>query len=70
MPNISFSFPEPIYFSQQVADIAARLGVNPAKLSPRRAELISKGLIYSPQHGYVSFTVPMMASFIKRQAVD
>ena len=36
-------------------------------ISPRRSELISKGLIYSPQHGTVAFTVPHMAAFINRQ---
>jgi hypothetical protein len=47
--------------------IAERLGVKPIAVSPRRAELIAKGLIYSPQHGYVAFTVPQMADFINRQ---
>ena len=36
-------------------------------LSPLRSELIKKGLIYSPRKGIVSFTVPLMADFIKRQ---
>ena len=36
-------------------------------LSPLRAELIKKGLIYSPRKGIVAFTVPLMADFIKRQ---
>jgi len=51
----------------RTADIAKRLEVEAGSLSPRRAELISKGLIYSPQHGTVAFTVPQMAAFIKRQ---
>jgi hypothetical protein len=49
------------------ADIAERLDKKPTALSPRRAELITKGLIYSPQQGTVAFTVPKMADFIKRQ---
>jgi len=53
--------------SSQTANIAARLGVEVSALSPRRAELIAKGLIYSPQHGMVAFTVPQMAAFINRQ---
>lgn len=51
----------------QTAEIAARLGVEANTISPRRAELISKGLIYSPQHGAIAFTVPQMAEFINRQ---
>ena len=54
--------------NSQTADIAARLEVDANTLSPRRAELISKGLIYSPQHGTVAFTVPQMAAFINRQS--
>jgi type II secretory pathway predicted ATPase ExeA len=52
----------------QTAHIATRLNIEASSLSPRRSELISKGLIYSPQHGTVAFTVPQMASFIRRQA--
>ena len=51
----------------QTSEIAARLGVGMNSLSPRRAELIAKGIIYSPQHGTVAFTVPQMAAFINRQ---
>jgi len=54
----------------KTADIAVRLGFDISTLSPRRAELIKKGLIYSPQHGTVAFTVPQMAAFINRQAVE
>jgi hypothetical protein len=48
-------------------EISQRLGVKPTSLSPRRASLISKGLIYSASSGTVAFTVPQMAQFIKRQ---
>jgi len=51
-------------------NIAERLGVEISALSPRRAELIAKGLIYSPQHGTVAFTVPQMAAFISRQVTE
>ena len=51
----------------QTAEIAARLGVERNAVSPRRAELIEKGLIYSSAHGMVAFTVPQMAAFINRQ---
>jgi len=51
----------------ETAGIAVRLGAKSETLSPRRAELIAKGLIYSPQYGMVAFTVPQMAAFINRQ---
>jgi len=51
----------------KTTEIATRLGAEMKSISPRRSELISKGLIYSPQHGIVAFTVPQMAAFINRQ---
>jgi hypothetical protein len=55
------------WLGMTATSIAKLLGTEVARLSPRRAELISKGLIFAPQRGLVSFTVPMMANFIKRQ---
>jgi hypothetical protein len=52
------------------ADVAARLGKSPRSLGPARANLISKGLIYAPDHGLVAYTVPAMAAFIRRQPQD
>jgi hypothetical protein len=49
------------------ADIAAKLSASPARLAPRRSELIAKGLIYSTNRGFVDFTVPKMADYIRRQ---
>lgn len=49
-------------------DIARRLGTGPNALGPVRAKLISKGLVYSPEHGLIEFTVPGMARFIGRQS--
>ena len=48
-------------------EIATRLGRTAASFGPTRANLISKGLIYAPEHGIVAFTVPEMAAFILRQ---
>jgi len=48
-------------------EVAARLGRSLSSLGPMRANLISKGLIYAPEHGFVAFTVPGMAAFILRQ---
>jgi type II secretory pathway predicted ATPase ExeA len=54
----------------QTSEIAKRLKTGKNALSPRRAELIAKGIIYSPGHGTVAFTVPQMAAFINRQIED
>lgn len=48
-------------------DIADILGKDTKKLGPVRAKLISKGLIYVPEHGRVSYTVPNFDDFIARQ---
>ena len=47
-------------------DIAARLGVKSESVAPRRANLISKGMIYSPAHGDTAFTVPLFDDFLRR----
>jgi hypothetical protein len=49
------------------SEVARRLGRAPTSLGPARASLISKGLVYAPEHGVVAFTVPGMANFIRRQ---
>jgi hypothetical protein len=46
--------------------VAARLRRKPMSLGPTRASLIHKGLVYSPEHGQIAFTVPGMAAFIRR----
>jgi len=51
-------------------DVATRLDRKVSSLGPARASLISKGLIYAPEHGEVAFTVPGMADFITRQPVS
>jgi len=48
------------------ADIAATLGVQVTSLGPARANLIKKGMIYSPSHGDITFTVPLFDSFVRR----
>jgi hypothetical protein len=39
------------------SQIAERLGVKVTALGPARAQLINKGIIYSPEYGRVAFTV-------------
>lgn len=48
--------------------IADRLSTPVTSLSPVRKSLIEKGTIYAERRGYVSFTVPNMDRFIRRQA--
>jgi hypothetical protein len=48
-------------------DVAGRLDRKITSLGPTRANLIAKGLVYSPEHGVVAFTVPGMADFVRRQ---
>jgi hypothetical protein len=48
-------------------EVAARLGKTPTGVGPIRDSLIKKGLIYSPEHGQIAYTVPGMADFIARQ---
>ena len=48
------------------SDIADALGVKINSLGPRRANLIRKGMIYSPAHGDMAFTVPLFDEFMLR----
>jgi len=52
----------------RMADVMVTLGKSRlSQLSPIRGQLISKGLVYSPDRGEVAFTVPGMAQFVTRQ---
>lgn len=51
------------YRSSDVADI---LNESVSKLGPRRAQIINKGMIYSPSHGDIAFTVPMFEDYLTR----
>lgn len=52
--------------AQRTSDIADTLGVKITTLGPVRANLIKKGMIYSPAHGDMAFTVPMFDEFMRR----
>lgn len=52
--------------SQRTGDIAETLGVKVTSLGPVRAKLIKKGMIYSPAHGDIAFTVPLFDEFMRR----
>jgi hypothetical protein len=54
--------PEP----QRISAIAKLLKRQVRSLSPTRANLITKGMIYSPAHGDLAFTVPLFDQFMCR----
>ena len=47
-------------------DIAEALGVKINSIGPARAKLMQKGMIYSPAHGEMAFTVPLFDAFMLR----
>lgn len=50
----------------RTGDIANVLGMKATALGPTRANLIAKGMIWSPAHGDTAFTVPLFDDFICR----
>lgn len=50
----------------RTGDIADTLMVKVTSLGPVRAKLIKKGMIYSPAHGDMAFTVPLFNEFMIR----
>ncbi len=51
-------------------DIAAMMTAKSTSLAPVRSSLISKGMVWSPNHGDTAFTVPMVDQFMKRVMPD
>jgi len=51
------------YRSSDVSDV---LGEKVQALGPVRASIIRKGMIYSPSHGDVAFTVPLFEDYLRR----
>jgi hypothetical protein len=52
--------------NQRSGEIAEELGVKPQSIAPIRSSLIKKGMIYSPQYGDTTFTVPLFDAFMLR----
>jgi hypothetical protein len=50
----------------KTSDVANALHLAISKIGPVRANLINKGMIYSPIHGKIAFTVPLFDKFMKR----
>ena len=47
-------------------EVAGALGVALSSIGPVRANLIKKGMIYSPAHGDMAFSVPLFDEFMLR----
>ncbi len=54
----------------RTSDIADVLGVKITTLGPLRANLIKKGMVYSPAHGDMAFTVPLFDEYMRRIIPD
>ena len=50
-----------------MSDIAQSMKRTQKSLGPARASIISKGMIFSADHGYLDFSVPLFAEFMRRQ---
>jgi hypothetical protein len=50
--------------------VATILGRTPTSLGPVRSKLLAKGMIWSPAHGDIAFTVPLFDRFMKRMMPD
>ena len=51
-----------------ISNIASNMNKTVKSISPARAQLINKGLIYAVRHSELDFTVPEFDGFIKRQS--
>ena len=52
--------------THRTGDIADMLHQEIRSLGPVRAKLIKKGMVYSPAHGDMAFTVPLFDEFMRR----
>lgn len=52
---------------QRSGDIAGKLGKQVEQVAPIRAQLINKGMIFSPSFGSTAFTVPLFEEFLTRE---
>ncbi len=50
----------------RTSDISQKLNATINALGPVRAKLIKKGMVYSPSHGDMAFTVPLFDEFMRR----
>lgn len=52
--------------TRRSGEIAAKIGKRVTAVASTRDSLIKKGMLYSPAHGDIAFTVPMFDGFLKR----
>ena len=52
--------------THRIGEIADILKIKATSMSPTRADLIKKGMIYSPSYGDIAFTVPLFDEFMIR----
>ena len=52
--------------NHRTGDIAVTLGMSVKGIGPVRSKLIKKGMIYSPAHGDMAFTLPLFDEFMVR----
>jgi hypothetical protein len=52
------------------SEVAGVLGEKLTALAPRRARIIAKGMVYSPAHGEIDFTVPMFDDYLRRHWLE
>lgn len=51
----------------RLGDVAKAMNKKALSIRPLRSRITEKGMIYSPKHGFVAFTVPLFDEFIRRQ---
>ncbi len=51
----------------RTGEVAEAMGKTTAGIGPLKIRIADKGLIYSPRHGFIAFTVPLFDEFIRRQ---
>lgn len=56
--------------SYPIGDIADALGKSLSAIGPARANTIKRGMIYSTEHGYLDFTLPLYAEHLRRVNPD
>ena len=49
-----------------ISDVAHHLGKEVKSISPVRANLINKGMVYAPARGELAFTVPLFSNYVLR----
>ena len=67
-PSISWNSEETfgVYLFTINVDVARRMNRPVSAVSTIRASLIRKGMLYSPSHGAIAYTVPMFGAYMRR----